>query len=65
LEHCIAKATLSAINDNLNFNHFSVYPDIDGIIGTNNKIIKNNIFKKIKLFFFGKIKNYLLSHKKY
>jgi len=56
LEHCIAKATLSAINDNLNFNHFSVYPDIDGIIGKNNKIIQNNIFKKIKLFFFGKIK---------
>ena len=65
IEHCIAKAALSGINDNLNFNHFTVYPDIQGIIGTNNKIIKNNLFKKIKLFLFGKIKNYILKHKKY
>jgi len=65
IEHCIAKAALSAINNNLIFNHFTVYPDIEGIIGTNNKKIKNNIFKKIKLFFLGKIKNYLIKHKKY
>ena len=65
MEHCIAKATLLGINDKLNFNHFSTYPDINGIIGTNNKKIKNNIIKKIKLFFFGKIKNYLLRHEKY
>ena len=65
MEHCMAKATLLGINDKLNFNHFSTYPDIDGIIGTNNKRIKNNIVKKIRLFFLGKIKNYLLSHEKY
>ena len=65
IEHCVAKATLLGINDNLSFNHFSTYPDIHGVIGTNNKKIKNNIFKRIKLFFFGKIKNYLLRHKKY
>jgi len=65
IEHCIAKAALSGINKNLIFNHFSVYPDIEGIIGTNNKKIKNNIFKKIKLFLLGKIKNYLFKNKKY
>ena len=65
IEHCIAKAALSGINDNLNFKHFKVYPDIEGIIGTNNKVIKNNLFKKIKLFLFGKIKNYIFRHKKY
>jgi hypothetical protein len=65
IEHCIAKAALSGINDNLKFNHFKIYPDIDGIIGTNNKVIKNNLFKKIKLALFGIIKNYILTHKKY
>ena len=40
MEHCVAKATLQAINDKLKFNHFSTYPDISGIIGTNNKKIK-------------------------
>ncbi|WP_415320922.1 hypothetical protein ABXT63_00220 [Candidatus Pelagibacter sp. Uisw_092] len=65
MEHCLAKAALLAVNDNLIFNHFITYPDICGIIGTNNKKIKNNFIKKIKLFFFGRIKNYLLGHKKY
>ena len=65
IEHCVAKATLLGINDNLSFNHFSTYPDIHGFYGTNNKKIKNNIFKRIKLFFWGKIKNYLLRHEKY
>ena len=65
MEHCVAKATLLGINDKLKFNHFSTYPDICGIIGTNNKKIKNNLIKKIKLFFFGKIKSYLLASKKY
>ncbi len=65
MEHCLAKATLRAVNNNLSFNHFSIYPDIDGIIGTNNKKIKNNLIKKIKLFLLGNVKNYLLSHKKY
>ena len=65
IEHCIAKAALSGINDDLSFNHFTVYPDIQGIIGTNNKVIKNNLFKKIKLSLLGKIKGYILRHKKY
>jgi len=65
MEHCLAKAALLGISDNLIFNHFQIYPDICAIIGTNNKKIKNNFIKKIKLFFLGRIKNYLLSHKKY
>ena len=65
MEHCLAKAVLLGVNDNLIFNHFTTYPNIHGIIGTNNKKIKNNFLKKIKLFFLGKIKNYLFSHKKY
>ena len=65
MEHCVAKATLLGINDKLKFNHFSTYPDVSGIIGTNNKKIKTNIIKKIKLFFYGKMKSYFLSNKKY
>ena len=65
MEHCLAKAALLGISNNLIFNHFQIYPDICGIIGTNNKKIKNNFIKKIKLFLLGRIKNYLLSHKKY
>jgi len=64
-EHCYAKAILKAIVDDLNFNLITIYPNYEGVIGTNNKRFKNNIFKKIKLFFFGKIKNYFLNHKKY
>ena len=65
MEHCVAKATLLGINDQLKFNHFSTYPDVSGIIGTNNKKIKTNIIKKMKLFFYGKIKSFFLSNKKY
>ena len=65
IEHCIAKAALSAINDKLTFNHFKVYANLQGTIGTNNKEIKNNIFKRIKLYFFGKIKSSILKNKKY
>ena len=65
MEHCLAKAALLGISNNLIFNHFQIYPDICGVIGTNNKKIKNNFIKKIKLFLLGRIKNYLLSHKKY
>lgn len=65
IEHCVAKAVLSGINDNLKFKHQSVYPFAEGYIGTNNKKIKNNIFKKIKMNLFGKLKNYLINHKKY
>ena len=64
-ENCLAKATLKGINSNLKFGHLETYPDIYGIIGTNNKKIKNNLIKRIKLFFIGKIKNYLLGNKRY
>ena len=64
-ENCLAKATLKGINSNLKFGHLETYPDIYGIIGTNNKKIKNNFIQKIKLYFIGKIKNYLLSNKRY
>ena len=57
-EHCVAKETLAAINKGYSFSQLSIYPDIYGYIGTNNKLLNYNIFKKIKLFFFGKIKKY-------
>lgn len=65
MEHCLAKAALLGINNNLSFDHFTTYPVVYGVIGTNNKRFKNNIIKKIKLFFWGKVKNYLLKHDKY
>ena len=65
IEHCVAKAVLNGINDNLRFKYQSVYPFAEGYIGTNNKKIKNNIFKKIKMNLLGKLKNYLINHKKY
>lgn len=64
-EHCVARATLKAVSDGLSFNHLSVYPKIHGIIGTNNKRIESNFFKDTKLFFFGKLKSYFFSSKKY
>jgi|TARA_B100001093_G_C26783511_1_gene995659 hypothetical protein len=64
-EHCVAKATLTAINKGYLFSQLSVYPDIYGYIGTNNKLLNYNIIKKFKLFLFGKIKKYFFSHKKY
>lgn len=65
MEHCLAKSVLSGINANLKFEHFEIYPIISGIIGTNNKSFKNNFIKKIKLYFFGKMKNYFLKHNRY
>ena len=56
MEHCLAKAVLLGVSDNLKFNHFITYPDICGIIGTNNKKIKNNFIKKNKTFFLWKNK---------
>ena len=64
-ENCIASATLKAILDNYKFQIPKTYPIIDGIIGTNNKKYKYNIFKKIKLKYFGKLKNYFFTTKKY
>ncbi len=65
MENCLAKAALHAVNNNLKFNNIEAYPDIDGFIGTNNKEIKNNLIKKLKLYFFGKIKNYFYGNKRY
>ena len=65
MEHCLAKSVLKAINDDLKFNIIETYPNISGIIGTNNKKIKINLYKKIKLYFFYKLKNYFFLHKKY
>ena len=65
MEHCLAKSALQAINDDLKFNIIETYPNISGIIGTNNKKIKINLFKKIKFYFFYKLKNYFFMHKKY
>ncbi len=65
MEHCLAQAALQGINNNLSFNSIETYLDIEGIIGTNNKKIKNNFLKRLKLYFYGKIKNYIYSHKKY
>ena len=65
MENCLAKSVLLGVNNNLKFNNVETFPYIAGIIGTNNKKIKNNLFKKIKLYFFGKLKNYFLSQKKY
>ena len=52
MEHCLAKSALQAINDDLKFNIIETYPNISGIIGTNNKKIKINLFKKINFIFF-------------
>tara|TARA_B100001121_G_scaffold302221_1_gene314525 strand:+ start:521 stop:1276 length:756 start_codon:yes stop_codon:yes gene_type:complete len=64
-ENCIASATLKAILDNYKFQIPTTYPIIDGIIGTNNKKYKYNIFQKLKLLFFGKLKHFLFKTKKY
>ncbi len=64
-EHCVAKATLEAINNGFSYGQLSTYPDIYGYIGTNNKLMKYNKIKKLKLYFFGKFKKYFFSHKKY
>ena len=56
MEHRLSKSVLLGICDDLKFDHFTIYPDISGIIGTNNKKFKNNFVKKFKLYFFGKIK---------
>ncbi len=64
-EHCIASATLRAILEGYKFEVPSIYPIIDGIIGTNNKKYKYNIYQKLKLFYFGKLKKFFFKTKKY
>ena len=64
-ENCAADGVLKAISSGMKLSNVPVYADIDGFIGTNGKKYKQNIFKKVKLFFFRKLKNYILHHKKY
>ena len=51
--------------DGYSFNQIKDLPIIDGYIGTNNKKFRYNIIRRIKIKILGKLKNYLISHKKY
>lgn len=64
-EHCVAKAVLDGINKGYSFSQLSIYPDIYGYIGTNNKLMNFNFIKKFKLYIFGKIKKYFFQHARY
>ena len=64
-EHCVAKALFKAMVDGYSFNQIKDLPIIEGYIGTNNKEFKYNIIRRIKIKILGKLKNYLISHKKY
>lgn len=64
-ENCVANAVLKAISEGLILSDTPIYADIDGYIGTNGKKYKQNFFKRTKLFFYRKLKNYFFSHKKY
>ena len=65
LEHSVADATLKAIADGMIFKQLGTHPDVIGFIGTNNKVRKIRYLKKIRLYFFGILKKYFISHKKY
>lgn len=64
-ENRAAQAVLEAINNGLNFKQPTVYAHISGFIGTNGKKYKYNFFKKIRLFFYGKLKKYFFQNKRY
>ena len=64
-ENCVANALLKAMADGYSFNQIKDLPIIDGYIGTNNKKFRYNIIRRIKIKILGKLKNYLISHKKY
>ena len=64
-ENCVANATLKAVSEGMSLSKTPIYADIDGYIGTNGKQYKQNFLKKIKLFFFRKLKTYFIQHKKY
>ncbi len=64
-ENCVANALLKAMADGYSFNQIKDLPIIDGYIGTNNKKFRFNIIRRIKIKILGKLKNYLISHKKY
>ncbi len=64
-ENCLAKALYKAMVDGYSFNQIKELPIIDGYIGTNNKRFRYNMIRRIKIKILGKLKNYLISHKKY
>jgi hypothetical protein len=64
-ENQTANATLKAVSDGLVLSKTPIYADLKGYIGTNGRQRKQNIFKRIKLFFFRKLKIYFVNHKKY
>tara|TARA_B110000503_G_C7107443_1_gene396548 strand:+ start:815 stop:1561 length:747 start_codon:yes stop_codon:yes gene_type:complete len=64
-EHCASRAALISIADGMKFINPSIYPIVNGFIGTNGKKFNYNFIKKIKLFFFSKIKSYILSNIRY
>ena len=64
-ERCAANGVLKAISNGMKLSNVPIYANIDGFIGTNGKEYKQNIFKKVKLFLFRKLKSYFMNHKKY
>ena len=64
-EQCAANGVLKAISNGMKLSNVPIYANIDGFIGTNGKEYKQNIFKKVKLFLFRKLKSYFMNHKKY
>ena len=65
LERKMAIAVLKAISSGLVLSETPIYADLEGYIGTNGKKFNNNFLKKIKLFYFRKLKSYFFNHKKY
>ena len=49
----------------MKFKQLATHPDVIGFIGTNNKVRKIRYLKKLRLYFFGKLKRYFINHKKY
>tara|TARA_E500000178_G_scaffold223569_1_gene220540 strand:- start:536 stop:1273 length:738 start_codon:yes stop_codon:yes gene_type:complete len=64
-ENCVANALLKGMADGYSFNQIEDLPIIEGYSGTNNKKFRHNIVRRIKIKILGKLKHYLISHKKY
>ena len=65
IEHCLAKASLRAISDGFKFDLLSVYPQFEGICGTNNREYKTNVYKKFRLKMVGNLKSFFFRNEKY
>jgi len=65
LERNMSKAVLKAVSDGLILSNVPVYSHLKGFIGTNGKELNFNLFKKVKLHFFRKLKTFFINHKKY